>query len=123
LGHRLWINDDKCQELGHYTAESFCFARRHPLGHGIYWSPGAPKIHGLRGVSIKCALLLRPFFERLAHGSEPWVVVHRKSNVVEAPPQNHFLELVTQPLLDPIAEISFYGNIETENGKWKQRRR
>jgi NAD(P)-dependent dehydrogenase (short-subunit alcohol dehydrogenase family) len=42
LGHRLQINDDKCQELGHYTAESFCFARRHLLGNGIYWSPGLP---------------------------------------------------------------------------------
>jgi hypothetical protein len=40
LGHGL--NDDQCQELGHYTAESFCSARRHPLGDGIYWSPGLP---------------------------------------------------------------------------------
>jgi hypothetical protein len=39
LGHRLLIKADKCQELGHYTAERFCFGCRHPLGNGIYWSP------------------------------------------------------------------------------------
>jgi len=33
---------DKCQELGHYTAESFCFVRRRSLGNGTYWSPGLP---------------------------------------------------------------------------------
>jgi hypothetical protein len=36
------INDDKCRELGHYTAERFCLVRRHPLDNGIYWSPGLP---------------------------------------------------------------------------------
>ena len=36
------MNDDKRQELGHYTAERFCFTRGHPLGNGTYWSPGLP---------------------------------------------------------------------------------
>lgn len=36
------MNDNKCQELGHYTAENFCFARRHPLANGIYLSPALP---------------------------------------------------------------------------------
>jgi len=36
------INDDKCQELRHYTAENFCFLAGTRSAMEFYWLPGLP---------------------------------------------------------------------------------